>query len=79
MGELRSPFGARFPALSPVRSVELKIGGAPPPGASYDTGAAPPSPLLPLRGWPALTMRVPFSMALEKAELNLECLGVRSR
>ena len=31
------------------------------------------------RGWPSLSMRVPFSMSLHKAGLSLECLGVTSR
>jgi hypothetical protein len=74
-----SPLPARLPSLPAARSVELQIGGAPPPDPTRSVGDAPSPPALPMRNWPSLAMRVPFSMRLEKAALSLGCLGVVSR
>ena len=76
---VRSPLYPRMPHLPGARSVELRIGGAPPSDKSRGVGDAPPEPLTAMRGWPSLSMRVPFSMVLQKAGLSLECLGVTSR
>ena len=76
---VNSPLPARLPHLPNARSVELRIGGAPPPDASRGVGDPPPEPTLPMRSWPALSMAVPFTMLLEKASLSLDCLGVTSR
>jgi hypothetical protein len=64
---------------SALPEIEALTVALPPPDPTRSVGDAPSPPALPMRNWPSLAMRVPFSMRLEKAALSLGCLGVVSR
>lgn len=72
-------FDGRMPHLRGAHSVALRLAGAPPRGQARLSDDAAVAPLLPLRGWPELAMRVPFSMTLRKEGVVLETISSFAR
>ena len=72
-------FGGRFPPLRAARSVTLRLAGAPPRGIARESDDVAVAPLHVPRGWPALEMRVPFSMTLRKEGVVLEAISSKER